>query len=236
MEYPELEARISETYTVHTSTTLKRYLYDTYKMAIRWASDRIDKQGVIAFVTNGSWIDGNSDAGIRACLAQEFSSIYVLNLRGNQRTHGEMSRREGGKVFGSGSRAPVAITIFVKNPNATHDSCKIHYCDIGDYLTREQKLDALTEAVSIEGFNDWKAITPNAHYDWVGQRSGVFAKFYPLGTKEAKAGKADDAIFKLYSNGYKTGKDAYIYNFSRDVCARECTANDGRLSRNDFRT
>ena len=151
MEYPELEKRVRETYVARSKSTLKRYLYDTYKMAIRWASDRIDEQGVIAFVTNGSWIDGNADSGIRACLAEEFSSVHVLNLRGNARTSGERRRREGGKVFGGGSRAPVAITIFVKNPNATHDGCKIHYRDIGDYLTREQKLDALTEAVSIKG-------------------------------------------------------------------------------------
>ena len=108
---------------------MRNSLYDTYKMAIRWASDRVDKQGVIAFVTNGSWIDGNVDSGVRACLAEEFSSIHVLHLRGKCNGHqGERSRRsEGGKVFGSGSRAPVAITIFVKNPNATHDGCKIHY-------------------------------------------------------------------------------------------------------------
>ena len=151
-EKPMLNARVK--------ATLKNSLYDTYKMAIRWASDRIDKQGVIAFVTNGSWIDGNVDSGVRACLAEEFSSIHVLNLRGNQRTQGERSRREGGKVFGSGSRAPVAIMILVKNPNATHEGCKIHYRDIGDYLTRQQKLEALTEAVSIKGISDWQAITP----------------------------------------------------------------------------
>ena len=182
-------------------------------MAIRWASDRIDKQGVIAFVTNGSWIDGNVDSGIRACLAEEFSAVHVLHLRGNQRTQGERSRREGGKVFGSGSRAPVAITIFVKNPNATHDGCKIHYRDIGDYLTREQKLEALTEAVSIKGFSDWQAITPDKSYDWVGQRSDAFSEFYPLGTKEAKAGRADDAIFNYIAMGLQTSRDAYIYNF-----------------------
>ena len=220
VEYPELEGRISQTYAARVKTTLKNSLYDTYKMAIRWASDRIDKQGVIAFVTNGSWIDGNVDSGIRACLVEEFSSFHVLNLRGNQRTQGEVSRREGGKIFGSGSRAPVAITILIKNPNATHDDCKIHYRDIGDYLTREQKLEALQEAVSIKGFNDWQTITPNRHYDWIGQRSEVFAEFYPIGTKEAKAGKAEDAIFKLFSTGYLTGRDAYIYNFSRDACAR----------------
>lgn len=152
MEYPELEERIAETYAEYSTVTNKNSLYDTYKMAIRWASDRIEKQGIIAFVTNSSWIDGNVDAGIRACLTEEFSSIHVLNLRGNQRTQGEVSRREGGKVFGGGSRAPVAITIFVKNPNATHDGCKIHYRDIGDYLTREEKLNTLREAVSINKY------------------------------------------------------------------------------------
>ena len=219
VEYPELEERVRDTYVEASKVTNTRHLYDTYKMAIRWASDRIRKQGVVAFVTNGSWIDGNADMGIRACLAEEFSSIHVLNLRGNQRTQGEVSRREGGKIFGSGSRAPVAITIFVKNPNAIQDGCKIHYRDIGDYLTREQKLEALRETVSIKGFSDWQIITPDAHHDWIGQRSEAFALFYPLGTTEAKALKVDNAIFRLYSLGLATGRDAYIYNFSPNTCA-----------------
>ena len=216
--HPALEKRIRDTYAERSTATLKNSLYDTYKMAIRWASDRIQEQGIIAFVTNGSWIDGNADSGVRACFEGEFSSINVLHLRGNQRTQGEQSRREGGKIFGSGSRAPVSITILVKNPNVIHKGCKIHYRDIGDYLTREQKLEALSEAVSIKGFNNWQIITPNSHHDWVDQRSNVFVQFYPIGSKETKSGKADDAIFKLYSRGYATGRDAYIYNFSRDVC------------------
>ena len=219
IEYPYLEKRIAETYTKHSSVPNKQSLYDTYKKAIRWTSDRIQGQGVIAFVTNGSWIEGNAESGVRACLAEEFSSIHVLNLRGDQRTQGEDSRREGGKVFGSGSRVSVAIALLVKNPNATYDSCKIRYHDIGDYLTREEKLAALQEAVSMKGFSDWQTITPNRHHDWINPRSEAFAEFRPMGTKEAKAGKADNAIFSLYSRGYVTGRDAYIYNFSRDVCA-----------------
>ena len=219
VEYPELEARVRDTYVERSTATLRNSLYDTYKMAIRWASDRIEKQGVIAFVTNGSWIDGNVDSGIRACLAEEFSAVHVLHLRGNARTSGERRRAEGGNVFGGGSRAPVAITILVKNPDATHDGCKIHYRDIGDYLTEKGKLQALQEAVSIKGISDWQTITPNKHYDWVDQRSDAFAEFYPIGTKEAKADRKDNAIFKLYSNGYKTSRDPYIYNFSRDACA-----------------
>ena len=231
VEYPELEKRVKETYVERSTANNKNSLYDTYKMAIRWASDRIDKQGAIAFVTNGSWIDGNADSGVRACLAEEFNSIHVLHLRGNQRTQGEVSRREGGKVFGSGSRAPVAIMILVKNPTKSppdkgdkggweQGSCEIHYRDIGDYLTREQKLEALQEAVSIKGFNDWKSITPNEEYDWIEQRSEAFVQFYPLGSEDTKSGKADDAIFRLYLRGLETTRDAYIYNLSRDACAQ----------------
>ena len=221
VDYPELEKRVRDTYAKRSTATLKNSLYDTYKMAIRWASDRIndDKQGIVAFVTNGSWIEGNVDSGVRACLAEEFNSIHVLHLRGNARTSGERRRAEGGNVFGGGSRAPVTVTILVKNPNATHEGCKIHYCDIGDYLTRGEKLDALREAEAIKGISDWETITPNRHYDWVDQRSDAFTEFYPIGTKEAKAGRTDDAIFKLFSNGYKTSRDAYVYNFSRNACA-----------------
>ena len=218
--YPEIEKRVAETYAARSRSTNKNSLYDTYKMAIRWASDRIGDQGAVALVTNGSWIDGNVDSGVRACLADEFSSIYVLNLRGNQRTQGERSRQEGGKVFGQGSRAPVAITILVRNPTAGHTGCRILYRDIGDYLKREEKLAILSEAGSIAGIKDWQEITPDRHHDWIGQRSEAFRKLYPMGSKAAKAGDVGSyAIFRHYSNGYYTGRDAYIYNFSRHECA-----------------
>ncbi len=229
VDYPALENRIEETYAARSRTTLKRHLYDTYKMAIRWASDRIKEQGVIAFVTNGSWIDGNADAGIRACLAEEFSSIYVLNLRGDAYTSGERRRSEGDNVFGQGSRTPVAITVLVKNPNTTHDGGRIHYRDIGDYLSSEEKLAILRKAQSISGFNDWRRITPNQHYDWIGQRNEAFAQFYPLGSENARAGRADDVIFGLYSLGLATGRDPYIYNFSWDTCAE-----NARLMTQDY--
>ena len=219
VDYPEIEQRVAETYAARSKATLKNSLYDTYKLAIRWASDRIGDQGVIALVTNGSWIDGNVDSGVRACLAEEFSSIHVLNLRGNQRTQGERSRREGGKVFGQGSRAPVAVTVLVRNPDADHDGCRIRYHDIGDYPTREKKLDRVREAGSVANIGGWQEITPDRHHDWISQRDEAFQKLYPVGSKTAKAGKTDEAIFKLFSNGYKTGRDAYVYNFSRLACA-----------------
>ena len=223
VDYPELERRVSETYAARSNATLKNSLYDTYKMAIRWASDRIGEQGVVALVTNGSWIDGNVDSGVRACLAEEFSAIYVLNLRGNQRTQGERSRQEGGKVFGQGSRAPVAITILVRNSNAAHDGCRILYRDVGDYLKREEKLGVVRDARSIAGVGDWEEITPDRHHDWIGQRDAAFQRLFPLGSKEAKAGKTEDTIFKLYSRGLATSRDAYIYNFSRDASAENAS-------------
>ena len=222
VEYPELEKRISDTYAVRTTATLKKSLYDTYKMAIRWATDKIQKQkqGVVAFVTPASWIEGNVDAGIRACLPEEFSSIYVLNLRGNARLSPSQSHSEGENVFGNATRSPVAITILVKNPKATHLGCQIHYRQIGDALKREEKFTKMHEAKSIYGFSDWQIIIPDQYYDWTQQRSKAFAKFYPLGTNQVKTGRSDNAIFKLFSSGSRTSKNAYIYNFSRDACAK----------------
>ena len=153
-----LKIGLGETYA-ESSTVTKR---DTSMTHTRWRSDGhptglINKGSSLSSPT-ASWIDGNVDSGIRACLAEEFSSIHVLHLRGNQRTQGERRVARGWKgIRFGGSRAPVAITIFVKNPNATHEGCKIHYRDIGDYLTREQKLEALTEAVSIKGISDWQS-------------------------------------------------------------------------------
>ena len=114
--YPLLEDKIANTYVKNSSATSVKAVYDSYIKAFRWATDRLKEQqgGVIGFVTNGQWIDGNGMDGMRKCFEREFSSIYVFNLRGNQRTSGELSRKEGGKIFGSGSRTPIAITILVK--------------------------------------------------------------------------------------------------------------------------
>ena len=229
VDYPALEERIENTYAARSTTTLKRHLYDTYKLAIRWASDRIDEQGIVAFVTNGAWIDGNADAGVRACLAEEFSSIYVLHLRGNQRTQGELSRREGGKVFGQGSRAPVAITILVKNPNAAHDGCRIRYRDIGDYLSRERKLEVLKEAESISGFSDWQEITPNGYYDWIDQRNEVFARFYRMGSKGSESRQSRRGDIPVVFSGIGDKQRRLCLQFLVLCVCRARRANDGRL-------
>ena len=226
--YPELAERITNTYVSHSTARNTRHLHDTYKMAIRWASDRLPGQGVIAFVTNGSWIDGNADSGVRACLAKEFDSVYVLNLRGDAYTSGERRRAEKDNVFGGSSRAPVAITILVKNPNATHGGCRIYYKDIGDYLTQKEKLSALSEAKSVSGFDDWESITPDSHHDWIRQRNEAFARFYPMGSRNLRGREAESAIFRRFSLGIATHRDSYVYNFSRQTCAE----NGRRMTQN----
>ena len=142
--YDELDDRIAKTYAAKTEAVNKNSLYDSYIRAYRWASDRIGNKGIIGFVTNAGWIDSNSADGMRKCLTEEFSSIYVYHLKGNQRTSGERSRQEGGKVFGEGSRAPVAIVFLVKNPASTERG-KIFFHSVDDYLTREEKLACLRE-------------------------------------------------------------------------------------------
>ncbi|MEI6623252.1 MAG: DEAD/DEAH box helicase family protein, partial [Actinomycetes bacterium] len=137
--YPALDERIEKTYAARSTVTNKNSLYDSYIRAIRWASDRIKTEGIVCFVSNGGYVDGNSADGLRLALADEFSEIYCFNLRGNQRTAGELSRKEGGKVFGSGSRSTVAILLLVKDPDQS-GTCQIHYRDIGDYLAAEEKL------------------------------------------------------------------------------------------------
>ncbi|WP_420196519.1 type ISP restriction/modification enzyme [Mycobacteroides abscessus] len=192
-----------------STATSQRTLYDSYLRAFRWATDRVGDHGVVAFVSNGGWIDGNTADGIRLSLADEYSRVYIYNLRGNQRTSGELSRREGGKVFGSGSRNTVAIFIGVKNPSST-GPCEVHYRDIGDYLTREQKLD-IVAASRVESV-DWQLITPNEHGDWIRQRSGEFSSWPVIGDKAGGL-----AVFSSYSLGLATGRDSWCYNYSRAV-------------------
>src|SRR5674476_455832 len=164
--YTHLDERISKTYAAGTDATNKNSLYDSYIKAFRWSSDRLDKEhgGIIAFVSNGAWLDGNSADGFRKCLENEFTSIYIFNLRGNQRTSGELSRKEGGKIFGSGSRTPIAITLLVKNPKHKTKKAAILYHDIGDYLNREEKLSIVKKfaTVSNEAMK-WKTLSPNEH-------------------------------------------------------------------------
>ena len=213
--YPRLEQRIASTYAARSDKTNKNALYDSYIKAFRWASDRLDKQqgGIIAFVSNGYWLDGNAMDGFRKCLEDEFSAVYVFNLRGNQRTSGETSRREGGKIFGSGSRTPIAITVLVKK-SGHQGKAFIQYHDIGDYLSREEKLAIIAQKRSIlDSSMEWTQLHPNAHGDWLNQRNDIFGSFIPLGDNDNKGNKQTFFV-PYYSNGLKTQRDAWCYNFS----------------------
>lgn len=219
-DYPKLEQRIRETYVAGSEASLNKSTYDSYIKAFRWSSDRLDPQhgGVIALVTNGGWLDGNSMDGFRKTLEQEFSSIYVLNLRGSAISSGDYRKKEGDGIFGEGSKTPVVVTLLVKQaskktPQKQTAKAKIYYHDIGDYLTREQKLQA------IQGFGDmakipWKKLNPNQFGDWINQRSDLFGTFISIGDK--KGNEREKSFFvPLYSNGVKTNRDPWVYNFNK---------------------
>ena len=216
--YPKLDRRISDTYAKLTEATNKNSLYDSYIKAFRWSTDRLDKTGgIICFVSNGAWIDGNSSDGLRKSFEKEFSSIYIFNLRGNQRTSGELSRKEGGKIFGSGSRTPISITLLVKNPEVKTEKATIHYHDIGDYLDREQKLKI------IKGFKTFanpilplKILEPNQEGDWISLRNDLFGTFFQL-EPEKKFDLNSKSIFTLNSMGAGTSRDAWVINFSKNI-------------------
>ncbi len=207
--YKKLEQRISETYAKNTVATNKNSLYDSYIKAFRWASDRISS-GIIGFVTNSGWIDGAAMDGLRKCFYKEFSEIYIFNLRGNARTQGEIRQKESGNIFGSGSRAPIAITILVKNPKHV-GNCEIFYLDIGDYLSREEKLLKITEIKTVLN-EKFTKITPNDKGDWINQRGNEFEKYILLGDKK---NKSREVFFEIYSTGLQTNRDQFIYNFSQ---------------------
>ncbi len=220
-KYSVLDRRIKETYARCSSATLKNSLYDSYIKAFRWASDRLDDThgGIICFVSNGGWIDGNAQDGLRKCFEREFSSIYVFNLRGNQRTSGELSRREGGKIFGSGSRTPIAITFLVKNPARRVEKATIYYRDIGDYLSREEKLAMVKKYRSLASWDmEWQTVAPNEHGDWVSHRSESFEGFIALGDKVDK--KSNSIFIPFYGTGLTTSRDAWCYNSSQTEVVR----------------
>ena len=241
-KYPDLDAHVDIKYAQESTATNKNSLYDSYIKAFRWATDRLDPKngGVIGFITNGSWIDGNATDGFRKSLEKEFSKIFVFNLRGNQRTSGELSRKEGGKIFGSGSRTPVSITILVKQPTSSstkdsrhseqcEESCAgrnehkavIKYYDIGDYLTREQKLKIIQETESISHL-EMTVLHPNEHGDWINQRNESFGKWTPI-EPEKKFDEKSKSWFVVNSRGFETSRDSWVYASSEESLKNNIT-------------
>lgn len=216
--YETLENRIRESYIALSTAGSTKSLMDSYIKAFRWASDRITRHGdsgVVAFVTNAGWLRTAAGEGIRRCFVKEFNCIYVYDLRGNQRTQGEESRREGGKVFDSGSRAPIAVTVLVKNPSSSEHGV-IRYFDVGDYKSRFEKLEAIGEASQTEP--EWTIITPDRHGDWLNQRNDAWYDLVPVGVLDGSK-KTPFGIWEIWSLGIGTNRDAWSWNYSSEVVA-----------------
>ena len=211
LEYPTLDGRIEESYAKLSTATNKNSLYDSYVRAFRWATDRLGDRGLVVFVTNNGWVDGNTAAGMRLSLAKDFSDIYVYNLRGNSKSGGELSKREGGNVFDV--RIGVCITIAVVDSGSA--GCNIWYRAVGDFLDSQQKiLELLTNTLdSIP----WSDVSPDSYGDWVSFRDERFGSFPAIGSRKRSV---EMTFFKQYSLGLGTNRDWWVYNFYRNALTK----------------
>lgn len=210
IKYATLDGRIEDTYAKRSTATNKNSLYDSYIRAFRWATDRIGDNGIVAFVSNGGWIDSNTADGMRLSLADDYSTIYVYNLRGNMRKPNW--KEEGGQIFGSGSQATIAIFVGVKDLAHT-GPCQVLYRDIGDYLKREEKLRIVNNS-QLDTL-DWRTIVPNAQGDWVNQRDEEFGTWPVIGDRKPSPDSV--SIFGAYSAGLQTNRDVWVYNYSQEA-------------------
>ena len=215
VSYPLLEKAIRESYAAGSNAVNRNSLYDSYIKAFRWATDRIGKEGIVAYISNGGWLDAAAMAGFRASLQKEFTEIYVFNLRGNQRTAGEQSRREGGKIFGSGSRTPIVITILVKTTKESGELATIHYHDIGDYRSREEKLKIIDGVHDVEHV-PWRLLFPDTHNDWLNQRNTEFDTYVPL-APDKKFDVASPSFFVVVSTGSQSNRDPWVYGYNKEA-------------------
>jgi len=221
--YPYLDNRIKSTYIARSKAALSKGLFNSYIRAIRWASDRIGDNGVIGFVSGSGFVTRSSMDGIRKCLADEFSNIHVLNLRGDIRKNmlSKGQAKEGQNIFGSGSMTGIAITLFVKNPDSKQYG-QIYYHDIGDDLNCKDKLEKITDYASIAGISEasgWQAISPDQHGDWLKQRDDRFSEYIVLGDKKGDKLK----LFDNFSLGVATNRDAWCYNAAKAGVAANMT-------------
>ena len=212
--YSNLDSRIESTYAKYSSATLKKDLYDSYIRAFRWASDRINDEGVIAFVTGAGWVDRRFADGMRKTLQQEFSKIFVVHLRGDIRKNMLSGKNagEGENIFGSGSMTGIAITILVKK--RSDQNSKIYFYNVPDNQSKDQKLNLLSSFGSINYLQKNQLfidVEPDSKTNWVNQGSAIFETLLSLGNK---SGSSEKTVFNNYSLGINTNRDAWSYNFS----------------------
>lgn len=212
VKYPTLDEQIRINYVQGSKATNSNGLYNSYIRALRWATDRVNKNGVIGFITNAGFIESNTADQLRKSLSKEFSKIYILNLRGNVRgKSGDAAKKEGQNVFNI--ITGVAITLLIKKEDST-EGCEVQYLDIGDYLNRQDKLNKIKELNSIGNIgalNLWEVLHIDEYGDWLGQRDTSFEAFPLMGYKGKEKLKS---VFGLYSAGLKTGRDAWCVNSS----------------------
>jgi predicted helicase len=222
IDYPQLDAAISATYAATSKSSNLQNLYDSYIRAFRWASERIGDAGVMAFVSGSAWIERAFADGMRKCLAEEFSDLYVFHLRGDIRKNmlSKGAAREGQNVFGSGSMTGISVAVLVKNPNASEHG-QIYFHDIGPDLTTTQKLNIICDFASVDGISKtggWSTIKPDENNDWLDQVDRSFDKFMLIGSGERGA-PSEDTVFQLASLGINSNRDSWVYNLSRQKLA-----------------
>lgn len=204
IHYPKLEENIRRTYVAKSKANAQNATMDSYVKAVRWATDRLTNQGIISFVSNGSFLDSSSADGLRASLYDEFNHLYIFNMRGNALGQGEIRKKEGGNVFGGGIRTTVAISILVKDGSDSHE---LHYHDIGDYLSQKEKLAIISDFGDISSI-DCQDITPDENNDWLNQRDKNFNNYRSLVSSE-------NGVFVFSATGIVTSRDPWVYSFSR---------------------
>ena len=209
IKYSTIDRRIKNTY-IRSSKAQKTKLYDMYARFLRWASDRLGENGVIAFVSNNSFIDARTYDGFRKVIAEEFNEIYIINLKGNARTSGERRRREGGNVFNNKIRVGIAVYFLVRNRNT--QGCRIYYNAVDNYVSADEKKSYLS---SIEFQNlQFERIVPDEDNNWIDLTNNNFDSLLNLANKYTKLAKSrvdERAVFKLFSLGVITARDEWVY-------------------------
>nr|WP_246844502.1 type ISP restriction/modification enzyme [Hydrocoleum sp. CS-953] len=208
--YKEIDKRIKETYINQGKAQNQIVVYDMYTRFIRWASDRLTKNGVVAFITNSSFIEAITYDGFRKVLADEFNEIWIIDTKGNARTSGERRRKEGGNIFSDKIRVGVAVYFLVRNEKA--EGFKVFYNSIDDYVKADEKKDYFS--FNKLKYLDFKHAIPDKHHNWLNLTDNDFDELLPLIDKEVKSGKSQEAVFKLFSSGIKTQRDEWVYDFS----------------------
>ena len=217
-KYKVMDDRITETYAKDSKATLRNKLHDPYVKAFSWASERIGEEGIVAFVANNGFLDGTAFDGMRKHLAQDFDAIYILDLGGNVRQNPKLSGTTH-NVFGI--QVGVSVNLFIKRNSIKTDlsPTKIFYARVDEFWRKEEKYNYLDSKGHYQNV-DWQQITPDSRYTWFTEDlHAEFDTFIPMGTKEAKRVKKEviDVVFKTYSLGVSTNRDAWVCNFNHNA-------------------